>query len=490
AKITMRAVNNRAVAENVAAGSPTLGVLLPYTPIHHLLLGDMGRPLVMTSGNRRDEPMAYEECAALRELGDVADFFVTHDRRIEVRCDDSVVRVAAQQVSPVRRGRGHAPTPLVLAENASTEVLAVGGHLKNTFCVVSGAHAYVSQHVGNLESVASYEALEDAVSQMCDLLHLAPQVIAHDRHPDYLSTRFAMEFPAARRVPVQHHHAHVLSCMAEHRCTEPVIGVAFDGAGLGTDGAIWGGEFLVVEGVECRRAAHLAYVPLPGGDVAAREPWRMAVAHLTAAYGKGLGPLSEALATRLTPSRFDVVRQMVARGICSAPTSSMGRLFDAVAALIGLRDTSEFEGQAAMELEAIAGASAPRRYRFELDTTSAVWTIDAAPVIRDLAADVVAGHPRAELAAMFHEAVGAMITSVAARIARQTGIDRVALTGGVFQNALLSQYAVHALVAANLEVLQHRRVPCNDGGLSLGQALLALRMVSANSLQEGHSACA
>lgn len=474
----------------VADGCPAVGVLLPYTPVHHLVLQGSGGPLVMTSGNRSDEPMVCDDHAALEQLGDIADLFLTHDRRIESRCDDSVVRVAAASVSAVRRARGLAPSPLPLAEDATAGVLAVGGHLKNTFCMAAGRHAYVSPHIGNLETPASYEALGGAVARMIALLNIAPEVVAYDRHPDYLSTRFAMEFPASRRIGVQHHHAHVLSCVAEHQCTEPVIGVAFDGAGLGDDGATWGGEFLVVEGVECRRAAHLAYVSLPGGDVAAREPWRMAVAHLAAAYGPGLGPLGDTLSSRVTPARLDFVRQMIVRGLCSPPTSSMGRLFDAVAALIDLRDAAGFEGQAAMELEAIAAPTTSPAYRFETGTASDPWTIDAAPVIRQIAADVSAGRSRADMSAAFHDAVGHMIAGVAGRIARQTGIRRVVLTGGVFQNARLSRHAAQNLAAEGLDVLEHRHVPCNDGGLSLGQALMAVRSVRANAVTEDHIACA
>jgi hydrogenase maturation protein HypF len=477
------------IAPNVAEGSPALGVLLPYTPLHHLLLEDFGGPLVMTSGNRHDEPMVCGDEDAVQQLGEIADVFLTHDRRIETRCDDTVVRVDGTSVSPVRRARGYAPSPLRLAESVGEKVLAVGGHLKNTFCIVASGHAYVSQHIGNLDTLACCQALGSAVSQMSALVNVRPTLVAHDRHPDYMSTRFAMAFPADRQVAVQHHHAHVLSCVAEHQFTEPVIGVAFDGAGLGDDGATWGGEFLVVEGVSCRRAAHLAYVPLPGGDVAAREPWRMAVAHLAAAHGPGLGPLAGVLAERVTASRLDFVGQMIGRGVCSPRTSSIGRLFDAVAAIIGLRDVTAFEGQAAMELEAIAAATTTRDYRFAVDTRPDVWTIDAAPVVRQIVMDILGGQSPAELSAAFHAAVGTMIADVAARLARRTGIRHVALTGGVFQNALLSQHTVRGLDAVGLDVLQHRQVPCNDGGLSLGQALLALRMVRADAVASESITC-
>ena len=265
------------LADNIAPGCPSFGVLLPYTPIHHLLLHDIGRPLVMTSGNRSDEPMVCDDALAIAALGDIADLFLTHDRRIEMRCDDTVVRHSSRGASMVRRGRGYAPSPVRLAEQTAVGVLAVGGHLKNTFCLGAGDRAYLSSHIGDLESAPSYVTMGDAAAHLVRLLGIEPEIIAHDMHPHYLSTRFALAYPAKRRIAVQHHHAHVLSCVAEHRCTEPVIGVAFDGAGLGEDGAIWGGEFLIADGATYRRAAHLAYVPLPGGDAAAREPWRMAV---------------------------------------------------------------------------------------------------------------------------------------------------------------------------------------------------------------------
>ena len=435
----------------------------------------------MTSGNRTDEPMVHDDGDAVEQLGGIADLFLTHDRRIDVRCDDTVVRVSAERASMIRRARGYAPAPLTLEEHTSVGVLAVGGHLKNTFCLASGHRAYLSSHIGDLESAASYLELGEAAAHLLRLLDIQPEIVAHDRHPGYLSTRLASEVAAPRRVAVQHHHAHVLSCVAEHGCIEPVLGVAFDGAGLGDDGAIWGGEFLVVEGTTCHRAAHLAYVPLPGGDVAAREPWRMALSHLWTACGSDIESAGASLACRIAPARWSLARQMIAAGINSPMTSSVGRLFDAVAALIGLRDCAGFEGQAAMELEALASGDTRRRYRFDLDTASDVWKVDAAPVIRKIARDVADGRSREEISAAFHQAVATMIAAVAARIARRTGIRRVALTGGVFQNALLARRAAFALSSADLEVLQHRRVPCNDGGLSLGQALLAMRV---------HNSCA
>ncbi len=477
------------IAESVAPGCPSVGLMLPYTPVHHLLLHDIGRPLVMTSGNISDEPMAFKDEEALGQFGAVADIFLMHDREIQTRCDDSVVRIHAGKPALVRRARGFAPSAITLEEEAPTPVLGVGAHLKNTFCLIAGRHAYMSPHIGDLDRVETYRALGDGVSQAARLFGVEPTVVAHDLHPDYLSTRVASELPAARRLGVQHHHAHVLSCIAEHSLQRPVIGVAFDGAGLGTDGAIWGGEFLFVDGVACERLAHLAYVPLAGGDLVAREPWRMAVAHLTAAFGDGLGPMGAVLRQRITPTLWNGVRRLVARGM-GTPTSSVGRLFDALASLLGLRDRAEYEGQAAMELESIASVESARDYVFDVNTTLPVWAIQSAPVIRAISADLAGDIPRAQIACGFHRALGTMVADVASRIAAHTGVRDVVLTGGVFQNAMLTNCAAQALEAAGLTVFLHERVPCNDGGLSLGQALFAARTARAERQLEERVACA
>jgi hydrogenase maturation protein HypF len=479
-----------AIAANVASECSALGVFLPYTPLHHLLLLEAGGPLVMTSGNVSDEPMVIDDDLAVDRLAGMADLILTHDRRIHTRVDDSVVRLSHKVVAPVRRARGYAPVALRLAETSPIDLLATGGHLKNTCCFVRRDLAYLSAHVGTLESAAAYASLQQTISELGALLRIEADVIAHDLHPDYLSTRLARALPAARRIAVQHHHAHVLSCAAEHQCREPLIGVVFDGTGLGSDGAVWGGEFLVVEGVRCDRLAHLAYVPMPGGDAAAREPWRMAAAHLHAAFGADWGPLADALVSRVTASRATVLRQMLDRDVACMPTSSVGRLFDAVAALLGLCDVAAYEGQAAMALEGLAARSASRRYEFDLDVSTQTWRIESAPVIRAIARDMAAGRAAPEIAAGFHDAVAAMIAAVSRQIADATGIRRVALTGGVFQNARLSRAAARALRAGHLEVLEHRVVPCNDGGLALGQALMAVRTMRAEAAGKDMSACA
>jgi hydrogenase maturation protein HypF len=478
------------LAPGIAPGCPAIGLMLPYTPLHHLLLGDVGGPVVMTSGNTADEPLAFDDEDAWARLRGMADLFLLHDRPIHTRCDDSVVRVTVGGVLPVRRARGFAPAPIVLAEASPEPVLAVGAHLKNTFCLLEGRQATVSQHVGDLETVAAYQGLVEGVDHYCRLLELTPRIVVHDLHPDYLSTRFAQEFPAERRLAIQHHHAHVLSCAAEHGVAEPVIGVAFDGAGLGADGAVWGGEFLLAEGHRFERMAHLAYVPLPGGDRAAREPWRMALAHLATAGGPAASEAIARLAERIPAPVFGPVGQVIVRRVGAPPTSSVGRLFDAVASLLGIRDQAAFEGQPAMELEALAGTAPGLRCRFDIDTSRVPWTIDAAPVIRAIAGGTMRGATPASLAAGFHDALAALIADVSARISAAAGVRRVALTGGVFQNARLTSAAAAALAARGLDALVHRRVPCNDGGVALGQAVCAARVLRHGAGEGDRTTCA
>jgi hydrogenase maturation protein HypF len=465
------------VSDSVAPGAPCLGVMLPYSPLHSLLSAGCGRPLVLTSGNVANEPIAYRSADARARLSGLADGFLSHDRPIRTRCDDSVVRVSAgprAEIRFIRRSRGFAPKPIRLQEESARPLLALGGHLKNTFCLLRGSDAFVSHHIGDLENPAAYRSLRDGISHYAALFAVAPEVVAHDQHPDYLSTQLARSL-ALPRIPVQHHHAHVASCLAEHGVCEPVIGVVFDGAGLGPDGAVWGGEFLVVEGAGYERVAHLAYVPLPGGDAAAREPWRMGVAHLWSAYGDAMDSAAERFVETLDARAFTLIRQIVRRRI-GVPTSSVGRLFDAVASLIGVDAArSQYEGQAATQLEAIASQGECGSYPFDLAETGSGWEIDPRGLIRAVNADLLAGRPATQIAGAFHQAIADFTVATVVRVSGKSGIRRVALTGGVFQNALLEDRTATALTRAGFEVLIHRLVPCNDGGLSLGQALIAAR---------------
>ena len=463
-----------AVAASVAPGTGTLGVMLPSTPLHHLLLARADVPLVMTSGNRGGDPVVTHDAGAFAQLGDIADLFVTHDRGIAVRCDDSVVQVAAGAVRTVRRSRGYAPGSMTLPFAVRTPVLAFGGHFKNTVCVAHGTRAHLSAHVGELDSVSGREAIRAAIECTVRLAGTRPMAIAHDLHPDYTSTRVAEDFAdeqcIAQRVGVQHHHAHVAACVAEYGLGEPVIGVVFDGAGLGSDDAIWGGEFLVVNGARFTRAGHLGYVPLPGGDAAARRPWACAAAHVA-----GVNARARASTTRpavVAADEWNLVQQLVGRAGHTPRTSSVGRLFDAVASLAGLCHVASYEGEGAVALEAAAGSLAVSRYSVTF-TGGATWTANPASIIEGVLSDLERGRSHAEVAAAFHGAVRDLVVLGCERIREDTGIEDVVLTGGVFMNALLLDSARQTLLQRRFRVFIPRLVPCNDGGLSLGQAYVA-----------------
>ena len=466
------------VTDAVAPAQRMLGVMLPSTPLHHLLLAAVDRPLVMTSGNRSGEPVITNETTAFVALGRIADLFLVHDRAIAARCDDSVVRVVTGAAQAVRRSRGYASRCVVLTELTTRPVLALGGHLKNTICLATGSQALLSAHVGDLDAVESRQALRDAVAWTVRAARATPAVIAHDLHPEYTSTRVAHELVAElgirNRVAVQHHHAHVAACVAEHGETGPVIGVAFDGAGLGSDGAIWGGEFLLADGASFERCGHMAYVPLPGGDAAALRPWRSARAHLETAGGM-MRPDS------VDAAEWRALGQLLSRPEQSPRTSSVGRLFDAVASVLGLCHVSRFEGEAAMAVEAVADPRADRGYPSRI-IDGAPWTVDVGALVGAVADDQRRGVPIPEIAGAFHCALGDVIVAGSERIRERTGVSVVALGGGVFVNALLLAVSTAKLTERRFRVLVPREVPCNDGGLSLGQAYVAGRALEEDIL--------
>lgn len=458
------------VAEQVAPRTPWLGVMLPYTPLHVLLLEGCDGPLVLTSGNLSDEPIAFQDDDAAARLSGVADAFLLHDRAIRTRVDDSVSRVVGGRVLPIRRSRGYVPLPVRLPVPSSQPVLACGSALKNTFCLTRDTQAFVSHHVGDLDDYATYRAYVDGIAHLTGLLDVAPAVVAHDLHPDYPSTRYATELPDVELVGVQHHHAHIASCLADNGVTGPVIGVAFDGIGLGADGTAWGGEFLVADLTGFSRQAHLSTVVMPGGDAAARQPWRMAAAHLDAAFA-GQPPAGLAVVQRQGP-RWGQVLSAARAGINAPLTSSAGRLFDAVAALLGIRDVVTYEGQAAIELEHIADPGETGSYRIPV-IPDAVAQIDVGTLVRALADDLTQGMPVPVLAGRFHNAMADVVLAVCGRLREEHGLSTVALSGGVFQNALLLTRCLDRLEPAGFTVLTHRQVPPNDGGISLGQAAVA-----------------
>ncbi|MCD0449901.1 carbamoyltransferase HypF [Actinocorallia sp. API 0066] len=460
------------VAEEVAPGAPELGVLLPYTPLHHLLAARVAAPFVLTSGNLSDEPIEHNDEAALARLGPLADALLTHDRPIHARADDSVVRLVRGREVPLRRSRGSAPAPLTTHRPFARPVLACGPELKNTFCLARGSRAFVSPHVGDLENHATLTAYAQGIARYRRLFGISPEVVAHDLHPEYLSTKYALELAEAEGlelVGVQHHHAHVVSCLADNGVAGPVLGIAFDGLGYGPDGTLWGGEVLVADAAGYRRAAHLAPVPMPGGAAAIREPWRMAAAYLDAAYA---GDVPELPLMARHADRWSAVTSLARSGTHAPLTSSAGRLFDAVAALAGLRDTVRHEGQAAIALQHAADPSEPGSYPIDISDGDPM-VLSCAPLIRAVTDDIRRSTPPPVIAARFHNALAEAVLTTARTLRSRTGLTTTALTGGVFQNPLLLTTLTTALETSGFHVLLHHRVPPNDGGLSLGQAVIA-----------------
>ncbi|MBA3947284.1 MAG: carbamoyltransferase HypF [Herpetosiphonaceae bacterium] len=467
------------LAPGVASGYHTLGVMLPYTPLHHLLLHafataiEPGRSplLVMTSGNLSDEPIAYRDDDAVQCLTSISDGLLVHERAIHMRCDDSVVRVAGGGEQWFRRSRGAAPEPLQLSFDCPVPLLACGGHLKNTFCLGKGRQAFVSHHIGDLENLETLRSFREGIEHFRRLFDIEPVAVAYDLHPDYLATKYALDLELPQLIGVQHHHAHIASVLAEHGLTGPVIGVAADGTGYGTDGAVWGCEIMVADLLQFERMAHLRYVPLPGGEQAVRQPWRMAAVYLDQAYGSAFLDLPVPFVCNLDRRRWKTLDQMIARRLNAPPASSLGRLFDAVAALLGIRNEALYEGQAAIELEIIAQPS-DHSYPFALDSESPAL-LDVAPLIRGIVDDLQWGVPLPEIAGRFHRSVAELLASACLQVRERTGLRAVALSGGVFQNRLLLEQLLGRLEELGFQVYLNRRVPPNDGGLSFGQLAIA-----------------
>jgi hydrogenase maturation protein HypF len=476
------------VAPDVAPAHNTLGIMLPYTPLHHLLLDAFAatftadRPVVfvMTSGNLSDEPIAYRDEDAQQRLAPVAEGILTHNRDIHMRCDDSVMRIVVGGEQFFRRSRGYVPEPIPLSFDFPVPVLACGGHLKNTFCLGKGRQAFVSHHIGDLENLETLTSFREGIEHFQRLFAIYPEAIAYDLHPEYLATKYALESEISQKIGVQHHHAHIASVLAEHGLSTPVIGVAADGTGYGTDGAVWGCEIMTADLVGFERLIHLAYVPLIGGEKAVRQPWRVAAAYLARAYGDTFLELDIPFVNQLDRSKWRTLAQMASRNINSPPTSSLGRLFDAVAALLGLRSEVLYEGQAAIELEMQAQQTGQADiYPFDTgDQTPA--ELDVAPMIRAIVNDIQQGVSVAQIAGRFHRSVAELLAIACRKVREQSGLNKVALSGGVFQNRLLLEQLVVRLEEMAFQVYINRRVPPNDGGLSLGQIAVA-----AAQLQQG-----
>ncbi|MGH9945587.1 MAG: carbamoyltransferase HypF [Pyrinomonadaceae bacterium] len=485
--------SNADIPEAVAPGVSTLGFMLPYTPLHYLLFENLDAPLVMTSGNISDEPICYRDEEADVRLNDIADHFLTNNRRIHIRTDDSIVRAMtvpkvddkkrfrpvglmangtfAAPVAMLRRSRGFAPAPIKTSFKFETQILACGSELKNTFCLTKDKYAFLSHHIGDLENLETLRSFTDGIEHFKRLFDLEPEVIAYDLHPEYLSTKYAHKCESVEtKIGVQHHHAHIASCLADNGATGEVIGVALDGLGFGTDQKMWGGEFFVADFANAERVAHLDYVPMPGGAKAIGEPWRMAAVYLQLAFGEEFLNLDIPFIDSLDPEKWRTLDSMIAKNTNCPETSSMGRLFDAISAMLCLRNTVNYEGQAAIALEAAADESSSETYEFTLAEGGIIKTEG---LIEQAVADILDGVSAGKVSAKFHFAVAKLIADVATNLRDQRNLNRVALSGGVFQNIFLLQAASVLLAERGFEVLTHSRVPTNDGGISLGQAAIA-----------------
>ncbi|HZC43202.1 MAG TPA: carbamoyltransferase HypF, partial [Acidobacteriaceae bacterium] len=475
--VIMERLPETTLSRSIAPGNESVGVMLPYTPLHYLLFSDSSTEpsgfaaLVMTSGNLSEEPIVIRNEEAWKQLEPVADWFLFHNRDIYMRTDDSVVRTFEGRERVMRRSRGYVPQAIDL-DLPMHDLLACGAELKHTFCLTKDHYAILSQHIGDLENFETLCFFQETLTNLKKLFRAEPQAVAYDLHPNYRSTQIALALPLERKIGVQHHHAHIASCMAENHLQGKVIGVAFDGTGFGTDGKIWGGEFLVADLAGFERRAHLRYIPLPGGDAAVRQPWRMALSYLRDTFGRGVLPNGMKFLHMVPEKQIGVVDAMIARRIQSIETSSSGRLFDAVAALVGLGSEVTFEGQAAIALESAASPDVEDHYPFHLEEGEPIQ-LDMRSMIEEIARDLVRGEAIGLISARFHNTVAAAVVELCRRIRRQEQLNRVCLSGGVFQNMYLLKHTVRDLDKDGFQVFLHALVPPNDGGISLGQAAIA-----------------
>ena len=513
--VLMKWKNDSSISREVAPNLKYLGVMLPYTPLHHMLLRDTGLPLVMTSGNLSEEPIAKDNDEVLRRLPGIADYFLIHNRDIYSCYDDSVAIVEREVPQLVRRARSYAPYPVHLTFKAK-QILGCGAEMKNTFCLTKDNYAFVSQHIGDMENIETLEHFNSTISLYKRLFRIEPEIIAYDLHPDYLATKYAQELGDSGRgeharpylIPVQHHHAHIASCMADNRIESPVIGVAFDGTGLGTDGCIWGSEFLVADYHSFARAGHLEYLPLPGGELAIKRPYRTAIGYILSLLGEsalkqGLTFIPELSSGQVSEAEIEIIKRQMERKINSPLTSSMGRLFDAVSALLGIRTEIDYEGQAAVELEmaaythqcaevsfrhceervsqsserseedeAISDSKESYPYRIIMEN-GGIRIVQLSELLSAIIADLKRGVSPGKISFKFHSTVAQIVNEMCQLIANKTGIKQVALSGGVFQNRLLLRKTIYLLENNGFQVFTHKQVPCNDGGISLGQAIVA-----------------
>jgi len=476
--VLMKWKPDSSVSQAVAPNLKYLGVMLPYTPLHHILLRETGLPLVMTSGNLSEEPIAKDNDEAIRRLSRIADYFLVHNRDIYASYDDSVTIVERGASQIVRRARGYAPYPIRLSFRGQ-QILGCGAELKNTFCLTRDEYAFLSQHIGDMENLETMEHFENSIALYEKLFRIEPNIVAHDLHPEYLSTKYAQELATKsaniRLVPVQHHHAHIVSGMVDNGLESPVIGVAFDGTGYGADGNIWGGEFLIADYQRFTRMGHLEYLPLPGGVAAIKKPYRIAIGYLLSLLGEAALKQDLPFLKQVDSLDIDIIKKQVEKKINSPLTSSCGRLFDAVSALIGVRGEIEYEAQAAIELEMVAYEEVDETdsYPFSIVEQNGLSLVKLQDLFSAIICDLQSGTNKAKISIRFHNTIARIISQLCQIISNLTGITQVVLSGGVFQNRLLLRKTVSLLETGGFTVFTHRQVPCNDGGISLGQAVIA-----------------
>ncbi len=487
--VLLKRKDNDFLPQEIAPKNKYLGVMLPYTPLHYLLLERAKVPLIMTSGNISEEPIAYKDEEALEKLGKIADAFLVHNREIQIRVDDSVSKVVEGRSMIIRRSRGYAPQPLKVNVKAKKCVLATGGHLKNTFCLLKGNYGILSHHIGDLENLEALSALEEGVEHYKKIFHCQPQVIACDMHPNYASTIIAREYAKKNSLPlilVQHHHAHIASLLAEKQIDREVIGVAFDGSGLGSDGNIWGGEFLIADQVRFKRVAHLRYIPLPGGEAAIKEPWRMALSYLYEIYGDRCDDIAcQILSDLVKFEKISIVQSLIRRRINSPLTSSVGRLFDAVSSILGIRGRINYEGQAAIELEMLAEDKEEKSYPFRVVEGKEGFIIDTLPLVKAIIEERREGKDTVVIATKFHWTLSQIVLKVCELLRNHWNLNEVALSGGVFQNSLILKQVIYLLTSSGFKILSHNLLPPNDGGISLGQAVVAYQRLVNDGSRKG-----
>ncbi|MEA3414862.1 MAG: carbamoyltransferase HypF [Thermodesulfobacteriota bacterium] len=459
------------LAKEISPNNQYVGVMLPYAPLHYLILTFGFTALVMTSGNISEEPLSINNEDAFDRLENIADYFLIHNRDIYLRSDDSIIKRIAGKARFIRRSRGYVPVPVFLKQSVP-QILACGAMLKNTVCLTRKKTAFISQHIGDLENAATYDFFRLTIDHLKKILGIDPEIIACDLHPDYLSTRYAKEQHGVELIQVQHHHAHIVSCMAENQLDDTVLGLSFDGTGYGTDGSIWGGEILIVEPECFRRTASLSYVPMPGSTAAIKEPWRMAISYLYQAFGEEFWNLDLPLLKEIEEKKIKIITEMILKKINSPLTSSIGRLFDGISAIIGMKNHVSFDGQAAMDLEMLADNNRETTYDYEW-LSGNTYKIFTEPIVCGVVKDMEAGIHASRISSKFHITLIKLFSELCEVIKKESGLNRIVLSGGVFQNSILLTGLIKFLEEKNFEVFTHTTVPANDGGVSLGQAMVA-----------------